>query len=155
MFGKNKIESIERVMGQNKEDIESHNKTIEELKDLTKELKEQNDRLNSKLDSLFNEKQEELIKETLKFVNENIGEVYELYKQRMQAAKEPWFHIISIQYSDTDGVKVSFDYNKEMVNFCKEHGFTGNTDDEIIYSYFKEITSLQYQKVLEESGEFE
>lgn len=61
--------------------------------------------------------------------------------RRRKKADEPWIKVIDINVN-SDNPRNGFfelDWNDEFVNMLKQHGYTGNSDEEIVDQWFQSL----------------
>jgi hypothetical protein len=57
--------------------------------------------------------------------------------------KEPYIHILNIEYNVKDGIHaIEFDWNEYFIKELKENGYSGKTDEEIIDQWFVALSTL-------------
>jgi hypothetical protein len=100
--------------------------TQEELEDFKQSV------IKQVLDSLKQENENEKFVKEAKLKEET--KVYEQYTNTMKESDNPWVDIKGWA-TDEHGVKVELDWNESFVNYLKENGITGTSDEEIVQKW--------------------
>jgi len=103
-------------------------KIEKELKELKKEVSEIQENLKK-------------LQELLSVVEDSIEEfkAYQENKAFMKESDEPWADFMA-SLPDSDGrVKITFDWNKAMIEALRRQGFNGNKEEDIISAFFSTL----------------
>jgi len=63
-------------------------------------------------------------------------------KQRAALKREPWVGIVNSGFDPAqgiDGVFFEFDWNEQWIEFLRQHGYMGHTDDQVIDDWFTDV----------------
>ena len=66
---------------------------------------------------------------------------------------EPWVNVVNTEF-DTGNPKQGFmelEWNKAFINFLREHGYTGNTDEDLVDKWFTDLCKNIGGQIDEES----
>lgn len=84
----------------------------------------------------------------------NEGDLTELEYEKKVAnvMEEPWIRVSSSSYDPEDGIdgfSFELDYNKFFVQYLKEHGYTGISDDEVVEEWFNDVSKSELATEIE------
>lgn len=83
-----------------------------------------------------------------------LGEIndYEYEKKVATVLNQPWIKVVDSSYSPEagiDGFSFELDYNRIFVQYLKEHGYTGLTDDEVVEEWFNDVSKTEFASEVE------
>jgi len=77
-------------------------------------------------------------------VEHQFGDLSDLAYEKQRAAlkNEPWIGIVNSGFDPSqgiDGVFFEFDWNPQWIEFLRQHGYIGHTDDQVIDDWFTDV----------------
>ena len=105
-------------------------------------IKEQLTIIGNRLDSQDAEKQrlqqeKTTLEEEMKVLRETHNSLVEEHQKRKDRynASDPWIEIASESYDPVKGIALGLDWNDAMIQYLKDNGITGATDEDTIRKY--------------------
>ena len=62
------------------------------------------------------------------------------YVEKMKKSNEPWFDVTSEGHVPELGIKIVTDWNSAMIKYLRANGFTGTSEEEVVYSYIRAVS---------------
>lgn len=83
-----------------------------------------------------------------------LGEIndFEYEKKVATVLNQPWIKVVDSSYTPEagiDGFSFDLDYNRIFVQYLKEHGYTGLTDDEVVEEWFNDVSKSELANEIE------
>lgn len=83
-----------------------------------------------------------------------LGEItdHEYEKKVATVLDQPWIKVVNSSYDPEDGIdgfSFDLDYNKVFVQYLKQHGYTGLTDEEIVEEWFNDVSKTEFASEVE------
>jgi hypothetical protein len=69
----------------------------------------------------------------------------------LKESKEPYIEIISEEFIEDKGLAIKMDWNLAMINYLKSNNFSGNSEEDIIYSYMRALAREDQEKEIVET----
>lgn len=81
-------------------------------------------------------------------INHKYGKVTDIEYQKTHAIlrNEPWVCIVNSGFDPSQGVEgvfFEFDWNEQWIEFLRNHGYTGHTDEQVIDEWFSDVCRSQ------------
>lgn len=112
--------------------------------------------LNARVDSLSTEKKQ--AEEENQRLKVEVDRLQSVDKDRVakRNAKEPWIEITSESFDANKGIAIGLDWNDAMIQYLKDNGINGSTDEDIVRKYigflYEDLVGKLEQKVEQQSS---
>jgi len=113
-------------------------KKIEKLEAKISELEVELEYKTQELESNFGE-----IQDVLENINSQMEgyRKYEEHKRIMKDSEEPWADFLVEKTAEDGRLKISYDWNKAMIDELRRQGFRANTESEMVGMLFSSLVS--------------
>lgn len=79
-------------------------------------------------------------------VSKNIDKIVDSQKEEIRKSAKPWVKMEGYAEEDYDSnslqVRTEFDFNPAFVRMLRDNGYTGSSDDIVVYKWFKAVAEI-------------